>query len=86
MKERKDLFDYFKTQFDNIEDAMKWYDNWKYEWEQEVPNHPEFSGDNIFSLRAMAGQISCFLTGDIYDGSYISTKYGSKIYFGDDDF
>ena len=53
-----DLFDYFKTQFNDLEGAKKWYKKWYREWEQDVPNYPEYSGDNGFTLRAMAGHVS----------------------------
>lgn len=75
-----EIKEYFKTQFDNLEDAKKWYIKWKGEWDQDIPDHPEWSGDNCFSLRDMAGTISCFLTGHMYNRNYMNTKYGSEIY------
>lgn len=75
-----ELNNYFKTQFSNLEDAKKWYRKWKNEWKQEIPEHPEWSDKYNLTLRGMAGYISCFLTGDVYNSCYMSTKYGSEIY------
>lgn len=81
-----ELYDYLRTQFTNLEEAKIFFRKWAYGWRQNIPGHPEFSVDNDsddcsgFSLRAMAGHISAVLTGNVYDGVYNDTKYGSEIY------
>ena len=77
------LFDYFKTQFVDFEGALKWYNNWRYEWDQDIPGRPEDSGENCFSMRAMAGHISLYLEGkkeEDWNGSYFYTEYGPDLY------
>ena len=86
------FYKYLKSQFSNLEEAKEFYKKWKYEWDQNIPGHPEWSVDgediedepNGFSLRAMAGHISDVLTNtsEFEDGNcYMFTKYGSEIYF-----
>lgn len=83
-----DLFEYFKTQFKpgEIDKAKNWYIKWRDEWKQEIPGYNEFSGDNIFSFRTMAGHLSWYLQGkegsyqDVV-GPYRNTKYGTELYY-----
>lgn len=78
-----DFYEFLKTQFSDLESAKKFYHNWIYENHQDIPGHPEWSDDDCFSMRAMAGHISQVLEGknEQYKNTYMNTKYGSEIYF-----
>lgn len=81
--ETKDLYEYLKTQFSDIETCKAWYRKWRDEDNQEI------EGFGCISLRAMAAHCSNVLEGKTEDGSgdgfctrYLSTKYGPEIYMG----
>lgn len=80
-----DLYDYLFSVFQDIDSCIDWYNKWK-ENDQDIDGHPEWSGDNCFSMRAMAGHCSVVLEkmeGNKYAEYYMDytkTKYGSKIY------
>lgn len=77
-----EFYQYLERQFNNLEEAKEWYLKWVNEWHQDIPGHPEWSGENCFSMQAMAGHISCCLTGEEYPGLYIGTKFGCEIFWG----
>lgn len=74
LEQEKLLHEYFKTQFDNLEDAKKWFINWKDKngWNQDIPGHPEWSGDNTWGWRTLCSIISKYLE---------HPDYMYKIYF-----
>lgn len=76
------LYEYLATQFNTIDGAIEFYNKWKYDWGQMLPE--EHFGGDCYSLRAMAAHCSNVLEGKPEpDGptEYINTKYGSQIYF-----
>lgn len=80
-----EFYDYLYSMFKDLDSCIEWYNKWK-ENDQDIDGHPEWSGDNCFSMRAMAGHCSVVLEiiegneSAEYCGNYIDTKYGSEIY------
>ena len=75
------LYDYLKSQFNDLLTAQEFYRRWRDEWKQRIPGQP------LLSLRAMAGHCSVVLeqiegnSEAVYSGVYLDTKYGSAIYW-----
>ena len=74
--ENKKFHDWLNDQFNNVESAKKWYDEWTEE--QETPF-------GLISLRVMAFYVSMILEGKQWDSgaimtNYYSTKYGRYLY------
>lgn len=83
MKSYKEFYDYLRSKFSNLDECIKWYQDWK------DKDQPDF-GYGEFSLRVMAYHCSMVLErqeidpglGEItFETSYINTKYGSDIYW-----
>lgn len=78
----KDLLEYLKTQFTDLDGAKKFMRRWVVEMGQMLP------GGFSITCRSLAAHCSAVLEGNAYPNSvdgrsthYISSKYGSELYF-----
>ena len=74
-----EFYEWLRSQFTDIEEAKVFYSKWRDEDDQE-------SEYGCHSLRAMSAHISNVLEGkktlgDDISTNYMSTKYGSEIFF-----
>jgi hypothetical protein len=75
------LYDYLRQQFTDLDSCIKWCSKWYNEWDQDIPDHPEWA----MTMRAMARHCSNVLEGRPVDEDglcFLDTKYGPDLFFG----